>query len=302
VDPYRSLGHKRSEGKADVKLGHSYPELKQLLHVSNFAKSGFFDSITFSIALKLPSTVDIFTSIMMGVLKILELLKLRLQWRKLWEYLSDLWYCRGASEEFESKESLMKYLGESVPLSDIEENIIEIDLSNGIEEAGNQIETQKPSGLNLRFGRHYIGFVPPDPGAEKLRGRHLRNILVNNLAIPYLRVLAREGVIGNAMNSKKIPFPEKFYVHDWIDELRGQKLWLDLNWGYSNIWKWQSEESKTFWKRNANIKEQEMKKHWLENHLSYYQRLSIKYDNEIRKHQVTIKDLVNNISTLNDVT
>ncbi|MGB7293525.1 MAG: glycosyltransferase family 2 protein [Thermodesulfobacteriota bacterium] len=301
VEPLRSLGHKRYEGKADIRLGRSYPELKRILPVSNLTKTGFFDSVIFSIAQKFPSTVDIFTSVMMRVLKILELLKLRLQWRILWEYLSDLWYCRGVLEEFGSKEGLMKYLEESLPLSDIEENIIEIDLSKGIKEAENQIDAQKSSGVNIKFSRHLVGFIPPKPGAEKLRGKHLRNILVNNLAISYLEALAIEGVINRAMNSMNIPYPDNFDVEAWIDELRGQKFWMDLNWGYANIWKWLSNKSKAFWRRNAKIKEKDMKKNWAEDRLFYFERLSSKYDFEIRENEKTISELASNISTLRKV-
>jgi hypothetical protein len=204
-------------------------------------------------------------------------------------------------EEFGSKKGLFKYLEESAPLSDIEENIIEIDLSEGIEEAEHQIEAQKPSGLTIRFGKHLVGFIRPKPGAEKLRGKHLRDILVNNLAIPYLRVLAIEGVINNAMKSKNIPYPYSFDVEAWVDELRGQKFWVDLNWGYANIWKWLSKKSKAFWRRNAKIKEKDMKKHWAEDQLFYFQRLSSKYDFEIRENEKFITELANNISTLRKV-
>lgn len=301
VEPLRSLSHKRHEGKADIRLGRSYPELKQVLPVSNLTKTGFFDSVIFSIAQKFPPTVDIFTSIMIRVLKVLELLKLRLQWRIVWEYLSDLWYCRGVLEEFGSKKGLMKYLEESPPLSDIEESIIDIDLSQGIEEAEHQIETQRPSGLKIRFGRYLVGFISPKPGAEKLRGKHLRNILVHNLAISYLEALAIEGVLNSAMKSKNIPYPDSFGVEAWIDELRGQKFWLDLNWGYGNIWKWLSKKSKAFWRRNAKIKAKNMKKNWAENQMLYLQRLSSTYDFEIRENEKIISELANDISTLRKV-
>jgi glycosyltransferase involved in cell wall biosynthesis len=301
VEPLRSLSHKRYEGKADTRLGRSYPELKEILPISNLTKTGFFDSVIFSIAQKFPSTVDIFTSFMMRVLKVLELLKLRQQWRILWEFLSDLWYCRGVLEEFVCKKDLMKYLDEPLPASGVEEKISEIDLSAGIEAAEHQIENQKPSGLKIRFGGHLVGFIPPKPGAEKLRGKHLRNILVNNLAISYLEALATEGVIGSAMKSKNIPYPASLDVDAWIDELRGQKFWLDLNWGYANIWKWLSKKSKAFWRRNAKIKEKDMKKNWAENQMLCLQRLSRKYDSNIKENEKTITQLADDISTLRKV-
>jgi GT2 family glycosyltransferase len=299
VDPYRSLRHKRSEGKADIRLGHSYPELKHLLPVTNLIQTGFFGSIICRISIKFPWSVDLLTGVMMRVLKVIERLKLRLQWRILWEYLSDLWYCRGVLEEFGSRKGLMKYLEEAAPPSDIEENIIDIDLSQGIEEAERKIDMQKPSGINIRFGKRYIGIVPPNPGAEKLRGKHLRNILTGNLALSYLRVLAIEGIVGKEANSKNIEFPKEFDVEAWIDELSSQKLWMDLNWGYSNIWKWQSKKSKSFWKRIAKIKEQDMKKQWLENQILNSRKLSNKHYHRIKKNKEIIEELLYDISSLN---
>jgi hypothetical protein len=62
----------------------------------------------------------------------------------------------------------------------------------GIDLAEAQIEAQRPDGP---FYDHNLGFVPSQPGGEKLRSAHLRPLLASNFSVQLLKALAAEGAL-----------------------------------------------------------------------------------------------------------
>jgi hypothetical protein len=59
---------------------------------------------------------------------------------------------------------------------------MEIDLDRGIAHAAATVDRGRPAGLRiLRRGR-LIGIIPAEPGAEPLRGIHLRAEIAGRLA------------------------------------------------------------------------------------------------------------------------
>ena len=46
------------------------------------------------------------------------------------------------------------------------------------------------------FGQRFVGYIPPQAGAERLRGAHLRPILLTTMAQPMLVAMAMEDALG----------------------------------------------------------------------------------------------------------
>jgi hypothetical protein len=69
----------------------------------------------------------------------------------------------------------------------------DIDLADGLSHAERWIDARRPRSLLVRCGAHVVGFLPDEPGAEPLRGLHLRRRLATELAPALLRALAAEG-------------------------------------------------------------------------------------------------------------
>lgn len=85
------------------------------------------------------------------------------------------------------------------------EHEIEIDLQQGLEAAEHRIDAERPAGIYLYYGQLTIGHIPPEVGAEPLRGVHLRTILALHLAEPLARAMAVNGLPLSSQSIEPMP-------------------------------------------------------------------------------------------------
>jgi hypothetical protein len=64
-----------------------------------------------------------------------------------------------------------------------------------LEAAERRLDQERPDGAQIRLGPRTVGRIPPQPGAERLRGVHLRHILATDLAWPLLVALAGNDIL-----------------------------------------------------------------------------------------------------------
>ena len=119
-------------------------------------------------------------------------------WSKLFGALHRYWYWRGVKEELGGRRALTLLLQEGLVHAGENTCEIELDLSHGLEVAVQHLDAVRPDTVRIRYGQHIVGRILPQPGAEQLRGVHLRPILAGHLAVPLLKALAVEKSLGLA--------------------------------------------------------------------------------------------------------
>jgi GT2 family glycosyltransferase len=194
TDLDRALQRLRQEGYADVVIGRRHPDLRPTLLLVHFQEpKSVLDYIVHALAFRHPGVGDRTALLLRQFLRIFERLRLRTAWRKIFGGLLHYWYLRGAAKELGTAKALDKfYQGGTVSIAQADFEI-EIDLADGLKAAEQELDHVKPAGVRLRYREHTIGRIPPQPGAEPLRGEHLRPILARSeLAWPLLRALVME--------------------------------------------------------------------------------------------------------------
>lgn len=205
TDLRRAFERKFEEGRADVVLGRRYPAVRPALPLSRVRPLRSRRLRLMShLAHTWPAAGDLLASGGLAVLAVLDRVRMRYRWRRLLDQLLGYWYWRGIADAVGSPQELARLL-ESAPIEeDGVHDEIEIDLRNGVAAAEELLDARRPEGARLRYGPHLIGRILPQPGAERLRGPHLRPILGTHLAKPLLKTFAQEGVIGQPFDADRL--------------------------------------------------------------------------------------------------
>ena len=182
----RALGRKRDEGQADVVLARKYPELAAALPLcapdDRLTRRG---KALKKLALASPPVGDRLEASCRSALSLLEGARLRSRWRRLLDDLLSYWYWRGVRDSLGGS-SLDTVHREARA---IEPDVLEIDLQRGLETAMQQVDAAHAHAVRLRWGLIDVGSVDPQPGAERLEGRHLRGLLRTRLARPLAKAI-----------------------------------------------------------------------------------------------------------------
>jgi glycosyltransferase involved in cell wall biosynthesis len=204
-DLNRSLQRKYQEGRVDVIIGRRYPELRPSMPLAHFWEP--WSSLSRRLrhlAFAWPAGGDRLAASLQRTLDLLEWMRLRGRWSRLLYELLDYWYWRGAAEELSTQRALADFLRGGPARADEDAHEIELDLREGLEKAERRLDEERPAGACIRYGQWPVGRIPPQPGAERLRGVHLRPILATDLAWPLLRAMALEGVTGKALDTDQL--------------------------------------------------------------------------------------------------
>jgi len=196
TDIKRSLHRKYQEGKADVLLGDIHPELRSTLPLIRLRLSSFtLGTLPCNLAFRFPALSSIVVTCLRHVLAVFEFTRLFRRWQKLLDFLLAYSYWLGVASELGTQDRLFELVRVALDHKDENHFEIEIDLRNGTEAAERQVDEQRPSSIRIRYGQCFIGCIPPQPGAERLRGIHLRRILATDLSKPLQKAMALVGVI-----------------------------------------------------------------------------------------------------------
>jgi hypothetical protein len=178
----RSLCRRRQEGYADVMIGRRHPELRMALPLAHFeAPCARLGRFLRTLAFRYPTAGDALVTWIRPLLDRLERARLRHGWHRLYRHLRNYWYWRGVVDELGTRRALAGFL-QGTPIDSTEgSHEIELDLYEGLEVAERRLDAQRPTSARIRYGRQPVGRIPPQPGAERLRGVHLRRILATEL-------------------------------------------------------------------------------------------------------------------------
>lgn len=205
TDLDRSFARLRQEGRADVQIGRCHPELRSTLGLASIETSGSLKYRTLRrLAIERPEFGDYLASRLRRILDLMERLRLRGYWLRIYRGLLKYWYWRGVGEQLGDFMAIANFLQGGLINPDKSDLVIEIDLRNGLEAAMKFLDEVRPDGVRIRYGEHIVGSIPSQPGAERLRGVHLRSILTTQLAWPLLKALVVEEAFGGANHSNDL--------------------------------------------------------------------------------------------------
>jgi hypothetical protein len=192
----KTLGRKVDDGVADVSLLQRYPGLGVSLPLARRTAAGFVGRVAARLAAISPRAGDRFATGARWLLPAYERIGLRFRWRALLEDLLDYWYWRGIVQASGGTEQLSAMLRKAPVAAETE---LELDLARDIAEAEHRLDELRPRSVRFVYGEHLIGAVPERDGAERLRGVHLREMIVRHFAREYLRAAARAGAIPHGL-------------------------------------------------------------------------------------------------------
>jgi hypothetical protein len=122
---------------------------------------------------------------------VFEALSMRDKWRTALERLMDYWYWRGVATAARIDEFRSRVVTPPVEVT--------IDLLGGLERAEGELDRVRPQSLRLTIGSELIGEMPPVPGAEPLRGVHLRPLLLKVFAQETAAAAMRAGLLPEVL-------------------------------------------------------------------------------------------------------
>lgn len=178
TDLARSLVRVRMEGRADVLIGIRHPELRAGSTLSSFrSPRSRWIRILRDLAFTSPRIGDWLARLLHALLRPLEMVRARRNWRAVHGAIRSYWYCRGAAEELATSASsatLGRFLDQVPPDDRPLEQVV---LDGGLIEAMKGLDRRRPRGVEVRFSGVLLGVIPDIPGAEPLRGPHLAHFL-----------------------------------------------------------------------------------------------------------------------------
>ena len=186
-----------------------------------------------------------------SVLNILEKLDLRNRWQQLFAALQDYWYWRGVATKLGSRRKFKELLDEGALRAHHCIPTVDLDLGKGLKLAERSLDKERPAAIRIHYGGRPVGIVYPQPGAENLRGVHLRPLLANSLAVPLLQALALKGGITESNTIDRTTLSQAIRKRSpWFGPIQPGKMW------YEQYSQWSDLEKKS--SANARIQED----HW----------------------------------------
>jgi GT2 family glycosyltransferase len=206
----------KGEGRLMAFLGQGRPELEAAPFMAHFGAPSlpwrrYTPYIFYRLGFMAPAAGDGLAGLFSRLLSLLERARLRHLWRKVFYGLMMYWYWRGVAQELGPEGGLRRFEQRAPgPLVDQPPAGFSLDIREGLAAAEAMLDQARPASAAVYYGQQYVGDIPPQAGAERLRGVHLRPILAGPLAVPLLRALAVEQVLKT--EPEPILFPEISYA------------------------------------------------------------------------------------------
>ena len=242
TDLDRMLQRARQEGQIDVVMGQQYPELRFELPLAHYISYRFIPKVVVrTFVFMCPLAGNWLATCLRRVLAPLEYVRLYHYWQLLYRFLHGYWYWRGVADRIDSDQALVQFLQEAHAHID-EASLLEIDLRCGLEDAERRLDETRPMAARIRYGEQSVGLIPSQPGAERLRGVHLRPMLAHVLTLPLLKALVRAGVIASS---------EHISAHELFESITSKSNWFGPT-DIHTMWYEQYEQWNQCERRNAS--------------------------------------------------
>ena len=288
----RAFRRARQEGRADVLIGQRYPELRATLPLARFASPGSLRRRILHILIrKWPVVCDLLATYFQRALGPLERARLRHHWHRLYETLRSYWYWRGVMEKLGTGRPLANFVrGDQADLDEGDPKI-ELDLREGLEAAERRLDEERPMAARIWYGQQLVGLIPSQPGAEALRGAHLRPILANVLAVPLLEVLALEGAMTTSTTVDRLKLSKSIRsLSPWFGAVKPGKMWFEQYGQWKQLEREESEERllREHWDLFGELERETAR---LEAQRDIWQRLAEERERIIRQQQARTIEL-----------
>lgn len=190
-----TLRRVREEAWSDILLVRKHPQIAQEIAAVRWRQcSSLASALRDHLLFVAGRPGDRLAQAAPAMLRLLDRLRMRQTYMMLFRMTRAYWYIAGLRKHFPSFAAWRAFAA-GFPAPD-PEPFVTLDLREGLAAAETWLDRVRPEGVRLRHGRHPVGTLPTDPGAERVRGAHLRPWLAGEAAPAYLRALAREGAIG----------------------------------------------------------------------------------------------------------
>jgi len=177
----RSFVRARREGRGDARISRRFPELEPAL-APPWGKPWDLSRRRAPVLLArcAPRTCEAPARALARLLPLLEGMRMRRSWKCVYHFIRGYWRWRGYFEEMRAIRAERDSGTPSEETIVLEETTLLLD--EGIEEALRRVDRERPSAVRIIHGGRAIGTISAVPGAEPLRGAHLRRILGGALA------------------------------------------------------------------------------------------------------------------------
>jgi hypothetical protein len=134
----------------------------------------------------------------MGIrsLRAYETARLRGRWlRRLEDLLTHSYWC-GVREAIPDMAALKQFRVEARERSRWQPSWVDVDVARGLANAMAIVDRRRPDGLAVSYGGQHVGEIDAVPGAERLKGTHLRAALARELSGRFVAALGRAGIVA----------------------------------------------------------------------------------------------------------
>lgn len=193
TDLKRSLHRKKSEGIADIQIKNIHPDFINNEAFYYLSQRSVSKKILLKAVEYIPSLTDSVVTLSELLMDYFEKFKMWSSWGTMNYRLHQYWYLRGLMTGAKSSKQLYWFiLNNKVVLS--EKQKLSINLCKGLQNAEEEVDRLKPLSVDIYYGEKLIGNIAYEPGAEPIKGVHVRKILKDRFSNELASVL----------------FPEKF--------------------------------------------------------------------------------------------
>jgi GT2 family glycosyltransferase len=172
----RSLQRKKSEGMADIQIKREHPNFVNGEAIYYLSQRPKVKSVLLRAMQYVPGLCDFVAGTGATAMDYFEKYRLIIPWLKMNKRLHQYWYLRGLVQGAGSTKQLKRMVW-NVERSLPPGSKITIDLEQGLKEAEQQVDEQRPLSIDVYYGKNFIGTIDHEAGLEPARGYHLRKLL-----------------------------------------------------------------------------------------------------------------------------
>ena len=195
TDLAKAFRRKLEEGEADVRLVQRHPTLAASLPLAIWEGRPLSQRVLGRLAWDAAGVGRAAAAALSTLLPALEYLKARWRWRWLLDALLGYWYWRGVASAIGTRADLAMLM----PRAPAAAPALTVDLAAGLRSAEALLDEVRPRSIRLVLGEAEIGILPDVPGAEPLRGVHLKSQIVQRLRTEYLAALCAAGAVPDPL-------------------------------------------------------------------------------------------------------
>jgi len=197
-DLAKIVRRKFDEGIATVQLVSKHPQLFRTLPIGRPAAGGRVQELVRRVAVRQAPLSRLIPSALRAGMRTFDALSMRDKWRVSLDLLMDYAYWRGVATGAGGRREI-RALCEQV--EQVWRPPLVVDLALGLEQAERMIDESRPHALRVVLGEHLVGDLPDEPGAERLRGVHLKPLLVKLFGPSLARAALRAGLLPDVFQA-----------------------------------------------------------------------------------------------------